>query len=160
MLVVLAKLRTQSVHSDHVSVCSFVCLSARPPVCHPYVHWSVGLSGCPTVDRSVPLSLPSCQIRTQCHIVMVFVLQTSLRKALKACIGVVFACCFAYSVYVCIQNPKKFRKMLASLLSVEFLLAFQAMFEGWDIFTESAIQHVMLSSSRILESAGQYSIAR
>ena len=62
--------------------------------------------------------------------VLAFVLQTSLRKALGACIGVVFACCFAYSVYVCIQNPKKFREMLASLLSVEFLLAFQAMFEG------------------------------
>ena len=86
-----------------------------------------------------------------------FVLQTSLRKALGACIGVVLACCIGYSVYICFQNPKKFRKMLASLLSVEFLLAFQTLFEGWDIFTESAIQHAPLCGNRIHKSAGQYS---
>ena len=44
-------------------------------------------------------------------------------------------------------------------MSVEFLLAFQILFEGWDIFTESVLQ-AKLSRTHILHVFLQESFAR
>ena len=45
-----------------------------------------------------------------------------------------------------------------SLMSVEFLLAFQTLFEGWDIFTESVLQAKLFQTHVLArEFAGEYS---